>query len=204
MVNKKFNRLTILSTETIKKKNYKKMAFCLCDCGSKRTIQYWRVVSGKTKSCGCLQREMAKTHGLTKTRTYRIYRSMINRCYRKNNKDYYNYGGRGISICSSWHKSFISFLKDMGHPPSEKHSIDRINNEHGYYKENCRWVTVKEQAKNKRTNIMYTHENKTECLSYWCKQMKIKWSTVYSRLNRGWSIEKALFTRSDSKFNGHK
>lgn len=89
-------------------------------------------------------------HGLSRTKVYRAYQSMKNRCYRISNENYKDYGGRGILVCDRWLESFSNFYKDMGEPPSPKHSLDRIDSEKGYCKTNCKWSTITEQNNNKR------------------------------------------------------
>src|SRR5574337_1261140 len=103
---------------------------CICDCGSVRRVRGTHLTTGRSASCGCERDEKtsnrSKTHGLSKTRIYRIWRNMINRCYNERLRDYKNYGGRGIAVCDKWRNSFECFFSDMGIPPDSL-SIDRIN-----------------------------------------------------------------------------
>ena len=124
---------------------------------------------------------------------------MKTRCYNKNSKYYYNYGGRGIQICDRWKNSFSFFLEDVGERPSKNHSIDRINNDGNYEPKNCRWSTRKQQANNRRTNIMIGEKTLTQV----CKERNLNYWTVYRRINRGWSIEEAICTsRYQRRTNG--
>lgn len=133
----------------------------VCDCGVEIKTNSASVISGKTKSCGCLKKQNARIngkkslgppqkHGGSKKPEYKIWKTIKQRCTNKNCTDYSAYGGRGIDMCASWQESFLSFLNDMGPRPSIKHSIDRIDNDKGYSKENCRWATATEQRLNQR------------------------------------------------------
>ncbi len=199
LIGKKFNRLTILEIRS--RKNNTKIAICLCECGKETTTELSLVKGGHTKSCGCLQAETKLRHGFCGHRVYSIYKGMIRRCYSPNSSYYQIYGGRGITVCNRWRKGFKFFLEDMGLPPSTKHSIDRINNDGNYNKENCRWATIKEQARNKSKHVKITIEQKTKCLAEWCEIYKMKYPTVSARIKRGWNPEKALTTRPDNQFN---
>lgn len=128
---------------------------CQCDCGTKRIVEGENLKNGNTKSCGC-SRELRKTYGMEKTAEYQAWKGLKKRCKNPTAKGYKNYGGRGITVCERWINSFESFFEDMGLKPSPELSIDRTNNELGYFKENCRWATAKEQANNRRNNIIQT------------------------------------------------
>lgn len=134
---------------------------CSCDCGRDGIYREANLKNKNTSSCGCYHREQTSKYGKTivthfgcingkETTEYRSWRSMLNRCYRKDNDNYKYYGARGISVCSRWLKSFNNFLSDMGKKPSSKHSINRINNDGNYSPINCNWATSKEQNLNKR------------------------------------------------------
>jgi hypothetical protein len=181
---------------------------CKCDCGNIKVILGDSLRSGKTKSCGCLQKESVKSkntiHGHKQrgkeSNTYVAWRSMLDRCNNSKNKRYKDYGGRGITVCYRWlskNNGFINFLNDMGECP-KGYSIDRINNDiliNGYSPNNCRWTTRKENNRNKRNNCTITYNGKTQCLTIWAEEYGLSVSALWARLYvLNWSIEKALLT----------
>lgn len=116
---------------------------------------------------------------------------MIQRCHSEQNPSFPRYGGRGIIVCEAWKASFEAFLKDMGHPP-EGNSIDRIDNDRGYEPGNCRWATVKEQAGNRRSSRLITHNGKTLPITEWARLLGRHHMTISDRIARGWPLERAL------------
>lgn len=129
-------------------------------------------------------------HGFCGTKIYIIWRGMIERCSNKNQKSYKDYGGRGITVCKNW-SNFINFYKDMGNPPTSKHSIDRVDNNKGYFKENCKWATRIEQNRNSRHCHQLTYKGKTKPISVWAEYFNIPYFTFQSRLKRNnWNINK--------------
>ena len=166
---------------------------CKCDCGSEREVASSHLRSGNSTSCGCLRKENfnSRTHGKTRTDEFRTWLSMRGRCENKKHGYYHIYGARGISVCERWQK-FENFLEDMGQKQSPKHSIDRINNEDGYNQGNCRWATSGEQSRNKRTNVMITHDGVTKCVRDWSIEMNLNFATLMHRIKRGWPIGDAL------------
>lgn len=125
---------------------------CLCDCGNRVIVAGSKLRFGHTTSCGCsvLERvsNLNRTHGLSKSPTYKSWASMWVRCTNPRNKDWHNYGGRGITVCKRWRK-FENFLADQGLKP-EGLTLERVNNEKGYTPKNCKWATRAEQARNQR------------------------------------------------------
>lgn len=133
---------------------------CICDCGQNIVVRGNALQSGNTRSCGCLQREDASerftTHGLRNSREWHIWTGMKQRCQNQNNPNYHDYAGRGITVCDEW-QSFERFIADMGMSPTTKHTIERLDNNAGYYPSNCVWATRQQQSRNKRIQ----HNNKT-------------------------------------------
>jgi hypothetical protein len=131
---------------------------CLCDCGNTTSKTGHELASGDSKSCGCLQRELAgnmnRSHGMARTPTYRSWQAMKERCYNEANTHYLAYGGKGITVCDRWLASFENFLADMGTRPKGM-TLDRIKNEVGYTPGNCRWATAETQANNRSTNVVW-------------------------------------------------
>lgn len=126
---------------------------CKCKCGNTKTVIGYDLYHGKTKSCGCLHREQLMirntVHGMAKIPEYRLWCHMTQRCVNPKDASYKNYGGRGIKVCKEWLDSFEAFFKDMGERP-EGLTIERKNNELGYFPGNCKWATHSEQNRNQR------------------------------------------------------
>lgn len=166
--------------------------------------------SGNTKSCGCLQRDIVrqllKTHGLShKIPEYNIWQSMKQRCTNRNVKQYKDYGGRGIRVCERWLNSFVMFLKDMGRRPSERHTLERVDNNDGYNPKNCKWVLMVEQAKNKRNNHWITINGETKHLAEWSRIYNIPYKRVSARVNNlKWDINEALFVEKNIRYKPNR
>lgn len=155
MVGKIFHRLTVIK-ELKERKGGSVCYECMCICGNTVEVKGKYLRNGDTKSCGCLNIEKAtqqgyknKKHGLSNLPEYNVYTTMISRCTNKKHDRYHRYGGRGIKVCDRWLESFENFYKDMGHRPSSKHQIDRIDNNGNYEPNNCHWVLPYENAINK-------------------------------------------------------
>ena len=192
LAKKKFGKLTVSHVED-KDKNNHVLWLCLCDCGNETVVSSSHLITAHTQSCGCLKNTGNNTkHGHSKSETYKVWANMIQRCTNPHSENYDNYGGRGIIVCKRWMK-FENFLTDMGNIP-EGCQIDRINNDKGYYRVNCRWATPKQNSRNRRNNHLATHNGKTQCITAWAEEIGISKYTIYKRLRCGWSIEKALTT----------
>ena len=125
---------------------------------------------------------------------YNNWISMKRRCYYEGDKDFHNYGGRGIKVCDRWKDNFSAFIFDMGVKPSPKHSVDRIDNNKNYEPENCRWSTMKNQGNNRRTNIRFTYQGESLTIPEWEAKLGLSRASIYQRLKRGFSVEYSLTT----------
>lgn len=168
---------------------------CECKCGTIKTVCGQSLTNGNSKSCGCLRdtvsSERSKTHGKTKTRLYRIWQAMKNRCYNKNAPSFKNYGMRGIRICQEWLCDFQVFYDwAMSNGYKEDLTIDRIDVNGNYEPSNCRWSTRTEQANNKTNNHYITIEGKTKTISQWSQIFGINPRSVSNRIQLGWREER--------------
>ncbi len=171
--------------------NYVKYFDAKCICGNKTKLNLQSVK--KSISCGCLSKYMKhKTHGMSKTSEYKTWQSLKDRCINVNNPSFNNYGGRGISVCKEWIDSFDVFLIDMGLKPSVKHSIERIDVNKGYYKENCIWATKKQQANNTRSNYFLTYKGITKTRAEWADFINVNVRTLASRCRANKPINEIL------------
>lgn len=194
----KKNFLTMVSEQS---KGKHPRALFQCDCGNIKSIRVDNVVRETTKSCGCKKSEMNLKaqhnykHGESKSRIYQIYYKMKSRCYNPNYSESEYYGKRGIKICKEWLDSFEKFYEwSITNGYADNLSIDRINVNKGYYPNNCKWSTPKEQSRNRRNNIYITYNNETRCLSEWCEIFDLKYQTILQRINRGWDKVQAIIT----------
>ncbi len=193
----KFGKLTVLC-RLYNTKGHKTYWMCVCECGNLAEVRSDSLYNGHTKGCGCLNHEPKNTHhGKYCTRLYRVYYNIKKRCYNHKDENNYNYyGERGITMCDEWRNDFMSFYNwAMNNGYSDNLTIDRIDVDGNYEPSNCRWITMKQQGRNKRNNKVYTIKGNTRCLSEWCEILGLKYQCVWKRLNRGWSIEKALELR---------
>lgn len=176
---------------------------CICDCGTEHYSRGTVLRRGEAHSCGCLTKEMqsrkAKTHGLAKTRLYRIWGNIISRCTNENTPNYKKYGARGISICDEWRNSFIAFAKSVGEPPTPSHSIDRIDGYGNYEPGNVRWATPIEQGRNRRNVVEVEYCGQKMCLAEAAEVSGINYSALIRRVRSGWPIEKALLAPARKK-----
>lgn len=203
LTGKRFGRLVVLSrAETKRGQTFWN---CKCDCGNIVSVNAYSLKIGETKSCGCLQKEIqsknASKHNLSKTKLYKLFRRMHERCYNKNCKSYKDYGGRGIKICEEWlndFKKFYTWAYENGYDSTKNGndcSIDRIDVNGDYSPINCRWITKKQQANNRRNSRYITYNGETHTLAEWSNMYNISQRLLWARLFKlKWDIEKALTT----------
>lgn len=211
-VGDKFARLTILKLDG-------EYWYCKCDCNREKRIYKYDVISGKTKSCGCFNKERAAenlrksmtVHGMSGTHEWNCWTSMNERCHDEKSLSYEKYGRCGIFVCDEWRQKgrgsdgFMNFFKDIGPAPSIRHTIDRIDNSKGYYKENVRWATKKEQAHNKINNVNINAFGKTQCLAVWAREVGLSVTTIRLKLLKGLTPEQALTKLStEEHLQNHK
>ncbi len=169
---------------------------CVCDCGNVVEVNGSNLVSGATRSCGCIRKEaVAKlkfSHGEHGTRVYRCWRNMLERCENPKCKEYPHYGRRGISVCKEWHDPvlFFKWAKESGY--RDDLSIDRIDVNGDYCPDNCRWADNATQARNKTNNVKITFAGRTMILTDWAMETGISGKTIKYRLQHRWSVEDAL------------
>lgn len=168
-----------------------------CDCGKEYIAFNTTLYAGMKQSCGCAHEDAIKARGgrweETKKTSWKRWERMISRCHNPKDRGYKDYGGRGISVCDRWRKSFSDFFEDMGSPPRGRFSIDRIDNSGSYCKENCRWATDKQQASNRRNNHWYSLGERLILMADAAKEFGMCLRTLKSRICReGMTMDQAL------------
>ena len=183
MEGKKINRWTVI--KRAESKNGKTYWLCECECGKRKKVYGVSLRNGKSKSCGCLNKEIvSKQQGLSTTRLYRIYKLMLSRCYNKKDKSYKYYGLKGISIYDNWLDDFVNFYNwAMQNGYQDNLTIDRIDNQGNYCPENCRWVDRVTQANNTRSNRIIECDGVSHTISEWSRITNISEHAIRWRLD---------------------
>lgn len=163
-----------------------------CACGNEWDVLLPSILNGNTTACGCTRSEKNakrfRSHGLSQTRTYRIWKKMRARCKNPNDQDYHHYGGRGIKVDPKWN-SFPQFLKDMGESPPGL-EIERINNNGNYEPGNCKWATRIEEMNNTRVNVLVDWNGERLTFAQFCRVNSVRYMVAWRRhFQRGWSLE---------------
>lgn len=209
LTGQRFGRLVVIESAGLtKQKNG--LWRCRCDCGnivlsSQSNLNKGTKKYGGTKSCGCLRKNNAikqlTTHGLSRdnlgqqSRLYGIWANMKRRCLNPKRPEFINYGGRGIGFCKEWMEYKPFYRWAITHGYKSDLTLDRKDNNKGYSPENCRWITKKEQQNNRRDNRTLTHNGVTLTMSEWAVSQGIRVGTLWERLKKGWSVERALTKR---------
>lgn len=177
---------------------------CQCECGVIKTMVLAVLISGATKSCGCLRKDItilkSTTHGFAKTDLYYVWVNIKGRCYNPKNASYKWYGGKGIDVCEEWRNDFVIF-RDWAIANGWKKGLqfDRKNNKLGYSPSNCRIVTCKQNCGNKTNNVLLTINGETKILQEWCNFYGIKQTTVQQRIKYGWSKDKWFYKKKNNE-----
>ena len=193
---KKYGRL--LAIKEVEGTPYSRRVLCQCDCGNSIVVSLNHLLSGNTKSCGCLKsdrnRKVFTKHGLSKSSLYGVWGSMKDRCFRKKCTAYKNYGGRGVTICNEW-LEFVNFYEwAMENGYQDDLTIERNDNDGDYCPENCIFIPKEEQSKNRRGLHFISHNGSIKTLTDWAKTIGISRSSLRDRIKNGWTIEEALTT----------
>lgn len=188
--NLRFGRLIAIKPTKI---NNKRLWECICDCGNMCYYTISALKRGNNSSCGCIVKE--KQHGDSKTRLYNIWSNMKERCGNPNNTFYYNYGKKGIKVCDEWEFNYKEFKKwSIENGYTDLLTIDRIDNNKGYYPNNCRWTDYKTQENNTSRNHKLEYKGIIRTMAEWADTIDISYTTLRKRINDGWSIERAIET----------
>lgn len=200
-IGNRYGNLIVIGRDSlVSHKNANRWLF-LCDCGTQFSAVPSRVLSGHTKSCGCLKATRTMTHGCNGDEFYPTWWGMMRRCYNKSAHNFQRYGGRGIDVCAEWHdpKVFIAWARKTAGHKQKGLTLDRKNNSLGYSPENCCWATYKQQARNRRSNRILSIGGVEKPFSEWCEHYGIDPAVVRERIKLGWSEEDAISIPVQSK-----
>lgn len=193
-------------------------ALCRCDCGTEKVVAVrtlaGRTASGKSTSCGCVRRELVAQknfkHGDSlreqRTKEYRTWCHMLERCDNPNTERYPQYGGRGITVCSRWRgeNGYANFLTDMGRAPTAQHSIERQNRDGNYQPDNCCWALPVIQANNTSRNVFVVYNSESMSVSQLARKLGVNRRYLSKLLHRGVSLEDALKRVSKNTSTNYK
>jgi len=200
LAGQRFGRLVVLY-DTGERKGGQVVWRCRCDCGNEVNVVGYNLTSGHTTSCGCYHRERAAEantmHGMAgrgeRHPVYDAWFHMLQRCENPKNKNYKDYGGRGIKVCAEWHDPAVFIEWALANGWQKGLQIDRIDNNGNYGPSNCHWVSSKENNRNRRSNRLITFDGKTQTMTEWAEELSISYCTLKDRINKlHWPIERAL------------
>lgn len=186
LAGQRYGRLTVLEEGEHRKTkggHSIRLWICRCDCGNTVTVSTNALRRGNTSSCGCFRRELLiksnTTHNLSRTKLYRIWNSMRGRCNNPSDKGFKNYGGRGISVCESWNHSFSAFYDwAISNGYSDGLTIERIHNNGNYEPQNCEWIPLSDQSKNRRSCHYIAYKGQIKTLSDWARYLGVNRSII--------------------------
>ncbi len=194
-IGQRFNKLTVL--EELPVSSNGRVLKCRCDCGNIKQILMMHLVRSKIKSCGCHRTMTSTKHGMWESREYSSWENMVQRCTNPKSRKYHLYGGRGITVCDRWIKSFKVFYEDMGPRPANT-TLDRIDSDKGYYKENCKWSNPREQLVNVRFfHQLIKHNGVVKTIEEWLIELNVDRNIFKSRVLRGLGFKEALLGNPD-------
>lgn len=192
-----FQRLIVV--EFVGRKRGKVVYRCRCNCGRFVEVIRGNLVSGNSKSCGCLIQDVAAAsahkhvkHGMSRSPEYKAWEAARRRCTDTSCPEFSDYEGRGITFSLAWLNNPETFLADMGSKPSSLHELDRIKNNEGYSKANCRWATKKTNNRNKRNNVLLAYQGETMPVSAFCEKVDLPQHLALHRAHKGMSGEQIL------------
>ena len=192
----RFGRLTVIQHGGLMKDGHSSW-ICVCDCGAQTKVTFQNLRTGSSQSCGCLRQELITKHGLSSTPIFSTWNEMMRRCYDPKRKCFKDYGAKGISVCESLRSSCAALLCVIGERPSTEHSIDRIENNHGYtcgsfseclsngWKMNIRWATRLVQSRNRNFVHRVTINGETKTVPEWSEASGVKYRTIKARMAKG-------------------
>jgi hypothetical protein len=184
----RFNSLVVIHEvdDYIRESGVKvRRVLCKCDCGKESIVRISSLKAGEIRTCGDCPR-------ISKMPEFAIWAHIKQRCLNKKHHAYKSYGGRGITVCDRWQKSFKNFLEDMGQRPSKEHSIERSDNDGHYEPSNCVWATRKQQMNNRRCCKKLELNGKILTQKQWADKLGVSQTAIYTRLKGGMSVEQAL------------
>lgn len=187
----RYGRLTVLSENG--RKGGGVVWRCKCDCGNITDVRANHLKRGAVVSCGCYNSQVIRTHDLSKTKLYHTYQNMKYRCENEDSDEYKNYGSRGIRVLWNNFESFYEWSMANGY--KDGLTIDRIDVNGDYSPTNCRWATMKQQCRNRRTNVIIEYLGEKHCLSEWAEITNQPYARLQSRYRRGWSDREIILGR---------
>ena len=192
MIGQTFGYLTVI--ERLNRDKKLGMLFrCRCECGNERTVPHSNLLTGNTRSCGCLKLRAngLPFRGASRLRAFQTWKHMRERCEDPANKSYPRYGGRGIKVCDGWLR-FENFFADMGERPPGL-TLERVDNERDYEPSNCIWADMRRQQNNRSNNRLITYRGEARTIAQWARELNMPSTTLTNRLRLlGWTVERAF------------